>query len=231
LSSRLIICALCFVLAACAASAGQERDYLSDIDTSQTILHFLWEGGVSGSLEYRSQCRSPKASPRFPKARALPENWKGSPLDALQEVFAADPRIRVTEDSDGTLRMVDSEAPADLLSVTISHISFGEVYDQLTAQGLILSAPEVKTFMRAHDIEWIPTPANFVSPPRSPSPGMRHISRDLNNVTMRQALDHVSKTFPGFWVYENCSGELRNHVSIQFFLYTPRAATSKKKPS
>jgi len=65
----------------------------------------------------------------------------------------------------------------------------------------------------------------------SPSPGMSHISGDLNNVTVRQALDHVLKTFPGFWVYENCTDELHNHVSIQFFIYTPKAMDSKKQPS
>lgn len=230
MSRRLIISALCFVIVGYAASAAQERDYLSDIATSQTILHLLWKEGLSGSLEYRSQCRSPQGLPRFPEVRALPENIEGSSVSAIQEMFAGDPRIRATEDSNGTVRMVENDVPEELLNVPISYISLDGVYDHLTAQGIILSAPEVKSFMKSHDIEWVPAPANFVSPPRSPSPGLSHMSGHLNNVTVRQALDHVTKTFPGFWVYEHCSGDLNHHVSIQFFIYTPHATTSQKHP-
>lgn len=166
MSDRLITCVLCFILGACAASAGQEPAYLSDSATSQQILHFLWEGSLSGSLEYRSQCRSPYGWPRFPEARALPENWEGSPVNALREMFVDDPKIRVTQDSNGVVRIVESDVPADLLNVTISHITFGEVYDQLTAQGLILSSPEVKSFMAVHDIAWVPANNGFVNAPR-----------------------------------------------------------------
>jgi len=34
--------------------------------------------------------------------------------------------------------------------------------------------------------------------------GVRSISGELNNVTLADALDYVLKTFPGFWLYQDC---------------------------
>lgn len=220
MSSRLITCALCFVLAVCSASAGQERDYLQDLATSRVILNVLRKEGTSGSLEYWTQCRSPQLFPQLPTVRTLPENWQGFAASGLQEMLIDDPRMHVTEDTDGTVRMAEG-VPEDLLNVAISHISFPEVYEARKAQGFILAAPEVKSFMKSHGIAWLPT-GSPLGPFVIPTAGMPHISGDLNNVTVRQALDYVLKTFPGFWIYETCSDDVHNRVSIYFFTYGGR---------
>jgi hypothetical protein len=220
LSARLVAYASCFVLAVCSASASQERDYMSDLATSRMILNVLRKGGTSGSLEYWTQCRAPQVLPQLPTVRTLPDNSKPIPVTELQEMLIDDPGMHVTEDTDGTVRMVES-VPEDLLNVTISHISFPEVYEARRAQGFILAAPEVKSFMKNHGIAWLPigSPLGLFT---IPSPEMPHISGDLNNVTVRQALDYVLKTFPGFWVYQSCSDEAHNRVSIHFFTYAAR---------
>lgn len=219
MSKRLVTYGLFFILAASGASAGQaQKEYLSDLATSRMILSVLQRGEVSGSLEYWTQCGVRQVLPRLLAIRPLHDNPEGSPVPTLQEMFVDDPRMHVTEDSDGMVRMVESDAPEDLLNVTISHISFPAVYDGERAQGFILRAPEVKSFMKTHGIAWLPI-GSSLGLFTLPSPEMPHISGDLNNVTLRQALDYVLKTFPGFWVYENCSDKPHNRVGIHFFDY------------
>ncbi len=77
----------------------------------------------------------------------------------------------------------------------------------------IRNAPEVSSFTRAHNIRPFSTdgwavPGNSGSEPA--------VVGELDNVTLSQALDYVLKTFPGFWVYENC---LRSDGSRTVFFY------------
>ena len=44
-----------------------------------------------------------------------------------------------------------------------------------------------------------------------------HISGELNNVIVSQALDQVLKTFSGLWIYENCPrGKTKQVVFFRF---------------
>jgi hypothetical protein len=36
-------------------------------------------------------------------------------------------------------------------------------------------------------------------------PDLPEVPGELNDVTVSQALDYVLETFPGYWVYENCT--------------------------
>lgn len=82
---------------------------------------------LSGSLEYWGVCDVFKPRPEFPKLRPV-SGHEGSAREVLQEVFADDTKMRVTQESDGKVRMVETDVPKDLLEVTIHHLSFPSNY-------------------------------------------------------------------------------------------------------
>jgi hypothetical protein len=119
--------------------------------------------------------------------------------------------MRVAQDSGGRIRMVEADVPSDLLDLKIAHISFdvqGEMASAFNtpnmALQIILYTEEVREYKKTHNIG--PFFDGFtisdITGPNSP-----HVSGSLNNVTVSQALDYILETFPGFWIYENCSTE------------------------
>lgn len=121
------------------------------------------------------------------------------------------------------IRMIEPGVPVDILSVKISHISFREArYDPNLALSDILQAPEVVAFMEAHSFEGQfrghggGATGNRLGKWPLEAP---HISGSLDNLTLGEALNAVLKTFPGIWVYENCSasGGRNRDVYLGFF--------------
>jgi hypothetical protein len=51
----------------------------------------------------------------------------------------------------------------------------------------------------------------------------------LEDVTVSQALDHVLRTFPGFWLYENCANKDGERTVYFSFVESP-PRTEKTKP-
>lgn len=189
------------------------------VEPLRPLLEAMDRAKVSGSLAFLGHCDL-STPPDFPKFRA-PSATASSPLEIARETFADDPAIKIWQDRGETIRMMETGVPTELLNVKISHISF-EANDTAIAsiRHVILRAPEVVSFMRAHDIE---TPsAEGLSRGYGPSArpaGSNHISISMDDVTVSQALDEVLKTFPGIWVYESCpEGEGKRHfVDFLFF--------------
>ena len=78
-------------------------------------------------------------------------------------MFAADKAIQVTQDRNGTIRIIEDGARTDLLGIRISHIAFesrrlpsqnAAFYASAALLRTILQAPEVVAFMEAHHIEF-----------------------------------------------------------------------------
>jgi len=198
-------------------------------------MDVLSRAKVSGSLEYWGRCNNVYHLPDVPRLYP-PQNSTGAPLEVLREIFNDDPKMQVTQDPDGMIRMVETDVPSDLLNVTISHISFDNagtskittpdgntrmepvvLRDPNAALSLIVGAPEVNAFMAAQNIGLPPSNAEGISfLETSASP---RIVGDLENVTLSQALDHVLKIIPGLWVYENCPSKTGKRV-VYFKLYS-----------
>jgi hypothetical protein len=174
------------------------------------ILDVLHRDHLSGSLQY---CNLP--------ANTTPPGPSTPPLQALRQMLADNKDMQVTQDPDGTIRMVEKTVPQDLLNVKIGHISFDEeqkkkpnlIYFDILAMDFITGAPEVKTFMKDHGISFGPKVINHAT---SPHPSF---SGELNNVTLAQALDYMLKTFRGLWIYEECPGTIGSKRIVHFFFY------------
>src|ERR1700691_2534155 len=154
-SYALTVASVLILLTSC---LGQDRGGVDPKVALPLIKNVLHAANVSGSLAYWGRCEPHKPYPDFPKLRVLP-NYSGSADEVLQEIFADDPKMHVAREPDGMIRMVETDVPADLLEVRIRHVSFGSPEPSPdmfngpnNAMLLVLSAPEVKMFRRAHNI-------------------------------------------------------------------------------
>jgi hypothetical protein len=161
---------------------------------------------ASGSLEYWGVCNFERSYPDFPKLRAVPDHEKGSAVELLREMFSVDPEMRVSQDADGKIRMIEKDVPSDLLDVKIHHLQFPiEFRGPNMAIIAILKTPEVIAFRREHNIrpeaDWGP---GISFPSEAFAAGEPSVHGDLVDVTVREALDYVLLRFHGLWFYENC---------------------------
>ncbi len=173
----------------------------------QPLVEALHNANVSGSLEL-SRCDF-GLLPHFPNLRV--PTAAGPLPQVLREMFADDPVMRVTQDADGTIRMIESGVPTDLLGVKIKHLPFElngiplqyEAFSPDAAVRAILHTPEVLAFAKAHSIV-IPPPGGGIMGPSDHLAASPHIVGSMDDLTVSQALDGVLKTFPGIWIYEDC---------------------------
>jgi hypothetical protein len=179
----------------------------------------MYRAKVSGSLAFLGHCDL-STPPDFPKFRA-PSATEGSPLEIARETFADDPAMKVWQARDGTIRMMETGAPTELLNVKISHILFQGNDTAIAAiRHVILQAPEVVNFMRAHSVERsLVEGLSRGSGPSAHPEQSSHISGSMVNVTVSQALDEVLKTFPGIWVYESCPRDDGNGRVVDFLFF------------
>jgi len=201
-STKLAI-ACTIVLAACLQAQDRGSTPLGEV--RMQVGDVLSRAHLSGSLEYWSACNFKATFPDFPNLREVP-NHNGSPVELLRDMFSVDPEMRVSQDADGRIRMIEEDVPNDLLDVRIHHLRFPpEYHGPNMAVNAILKTPEVIAFRREHNIgpeaDWgpgisYPSDAFAVDKPS--------VHGEFYEITVRKALDYVLRTFPGFWVYENC---------------------------
>jgi len=215
-------CIATLPFAAILALAGSS--YCQDPATIRSVIDVLRSGHFSGSLEYRGSCygENDYVTRTFP-ITTTPTGHSAPPLQILQEMFAKDEGMQVTQEPDGTVRMVEKAVPQDLLNVKIEHLSFDDErrkkdgwlfsFSPPAVLTFIIGAPEVKAFMKDQGIGWEP---RWVNEPTTPEP---HVSGELNNVTLSQALDYMAKTFRGLWVYKECPGNKENKRIVDLYFY------------
>jgi len=233
---------LCLAFIFVGTCSGQKRGGVERDVAEPSIMKILSKANISGSLEFWGSCDNESGVPDYPRL-SVPSNNNGTPLEILREMFSADPEMQVTQDADGTIRMVESDVPRDFLAVTIGHISFDGirktiyesdgrertepfiVQDPNDALHLILATPEVGAFMKSQNIK---RPYLFDSP-SSHWPGEPQISGSLENTTLSQALDYVLKVYPGFWVYENCTNKSKERMVYIGFTFDSLGWAAKAK--
>jgi hypothetical protein len=223
MSFRLLTTTLVFMLLTTCES--QDRSVTSARDGIPLVMATLSRAHLSASLEYSGvACETMRD---FPKLH-LPMRSTASALQSLRDLFSDDPKMQITQERDGTVRMRENDVPHDLLDLRITHVSFtGEpkrsmsIYDPTEAMWAILWNPQVKQFEAEHNIESPPEGVNLPHAPfTTESP---HITGNLDNVTLSQALDYLFGAFPGLWIYEDCPGKewSKRVASFSFFADSP----------
>jgi hypothetical protein len=217
--------AMAVLLALVGSCLSQDKGGVDQRVALLEVQRILGSERRSGSLEYWGFCDLDKGWPDFPEPRPV-SGRNGSALDILQEMFADDPKMRVIQERDGTIRMAETDVPQDFLKVKIHRLSFSTLYSSgakahsgAMAVYTLLHSPEVIAFMEQNigrEVSWegwgMPGQI-FRDGPSVP---------ELNDVTVEQALDHVLQTFPGFWFYQNCQDPHgRRMISVGFMKNLP----------
>jgi len=194
---------------------SQDKGGVDQTVALQVVQKVLSSTQLSGSLEYWGVCDVSKPRPEFPRLRPV-SGYEVSALDVLQETFANDTKMRVTQDSDGKIHMAETDVPQDLLQVKIHHLSFpSDYHGPKMAVMAILQSPEVMHFITDRNI--VPMGGRGLPGDDSIAIHKPSVPGELNDVTVAQALDYILQTFPGFWFYQNCHDpEGRRTVSIGF---------------
>ena len=182
---RLAMTSLLFLVGSC---IGQGKGGVDQRVARPEVQRILSSAHLSGSLEYWGFCDLDKGWPDFPEPRDV-SGHRGSALDVLQEMFADDPKMRVTQESDGKIRMVETDVPKDFLDVKIHHLSLRSLHSGAMAVYAIVNTPEVIDFMDhniGRNVPWegwgVPGQIATYGP---------SIPGELNDVTVAQALDYV----------------------------------------
>lgn len=198
------------------------ENYWSKSDCLKPLLEVLSKANVSGSLEFTGSCNSFNfhVFPEFPQLR-LPSTSNEPVLQAVREMFADDPAMRITQDPGGALRMVERGTVTDILNVRIHTMpeGSGSAYSAWAALHEILDTTEFKLFMKTHDITLALSGGSVGSFDFSPHKVGPHISRLPDNTTVSQAMDYILQTFPGLWIYENCPKTSTRKRTVYFRFY------------
>jgi len=220
------------ILGVCPADFAQEAGY-TRASSIAPVLAVLAKDKLSGSLEVSGRCR-PGLTPELPRfAAEVGDN--SSTLEVLRRLFAGIPDMRVSQDRDLRVRMVQENVPRDVLDIKIKHLEFvgygrvdpWAVWSGQDAVFAVLQAPEVVSFMTEHGFK-----RPFYARPVQGNPGHwppeePHISGTLDNVTVSQALDHVLKVFPGVWTYVNCPGDEFGDRDVYFAFFSEQQQRSR----
>lgn len=125
--------------------------------------------------------------------------------EAMTAVSQLDPHLSWTRDKEGLMRVNDNRVTGSVLKIHLKRVHFNRAADPNEAIRIVLSAPEVREYLKQNHIE---QGTVFVMPMNSKD--VPKLSGDLRNVTVEQALDRIVKFFPGLWIYSECrSGSLR----------------------
>jgi hypothetical protein len=186
------------------------------------ISDMLGREQLSGSLEYWGVCDWSNFVPDLPKIRPA-SGTENSAVDRIRAMFAVDNMMRVTQERDGKVRMVETDVPDDLLNVKIHHIVLpGDIFGTASARFAIVNTPEVQNFRIEHKIgpkaEW-GGGFSFEGPLSKPVAQL-----ELNDVTVAEAFDKVLEMYPGYWLYESCRD--KDGARIAYFGFYKNAPPS-----
>ena len=211
---------LLVLLPSCVA---QEVRTISPSLTGTIVGAVLTRARASGSLVYSGRCENNGGTFDLPILR-LPADRNTPPVQLLQQMFVDDPKMHVTQDANGNIRVVEADVSRDLLDLRIVQVSFSSGSHILNngneAALQIMATPDVKNYMTVNHIG--PVVSDFIRFIGPSSPDAPRTSGDLYYVTVSEALDYILKTYPGFWAYESCeNGDKGRTVHFDFFPTVP----------
>jgi hypothetical protein len=218
---------LSFLLVLLPSCVAQEARTISPSLTGTIVGAVLTRAHASGSLVYSGRCENNGGTYDLPILR-LPADRNTPPVQLLQQMFADEPKMHVTQDANGNIRMVETDVPRDLLDLRIVQVPFSSergIHAPSWAISQIMVTPDVKNYMTVNNIgPVVPDFRLFIGPL---SPNAPKIPSDLYYVTVSEALDYLLKTYPGFWAYESCeNGGKGRTVHLDFFPTVPDSAAT-----
>jgi len=197
------------------AGFGQtDRRLRESVKTAHSLADVLASAAVSGSLQYKGNCGPGVLVPQLPTVLDPQNPYAPNAVDTLRYMFSVDPEIVVLQEQNRIIRIVEAGIQTDILNIRIKHLSFNRISDPDEALGIVRDAPEVRSFLvtnRIGEPPWNGHPPLYLLPSANNSkrknlsnPDMPSVSGELTDVRLADALDYILKTFPGFWLYQDC---------------------------
>lgn len=176
----------------------EERKQVVPSNLISRVVTTLSDGHRPGSLIYEGSCTpSGDITDSFKVVAPQP----GVPVrQTLHDAFANEPRLTVKEDASARVRVVGGNVRTDLLDLRIAEITFHSEDNPQDAAIRLLNLPEVKAYMQAHHIQFVDAITGLV-----PVPKGVHLKATLKNMTVSEVLDRISQSFPGVWIYGECT--------------------------
>lgn len=165
-------------------------------DFTTRVVQFLHKNHRSGSMVYEGNCAEGGVTDSFRVA----EPKTGAPaVQALRDAFAQEPRLTVKQDATGRIRVTGGNAHTDLLDLRLPQVTFHDEINPRDATESLDTYAEVQSYMQSHHIKFV-NAMNALAP----MPKGVHLNATLKNVTISEALDRITKSFPGVWIYGEC---------------------------
>jgi hypothetical protein len=170
-----------------------------DSEFIRRVVTVLQYSGSSGSLAYRGECMP--SGGIIDSFKIAPPKGRSSAAQMLRDAFGSDPRLKVSEDTTGIVRVLGGKVQTDLLDIRIPEVAFHGETDPRDATFRLLMIPEVKAYMQDHHMSFI----NVIHIGPIPMPKAVRLTATLEDPTLSQALDRIAQAFPGVWTYGECA--------------------------
>lgn len=202
-----------------------EREIGQSEHNEKNLLSYLWpvlqEAGEAGRIYYRGVC-SHGTSPwvAFPQVDAEEAATGKKGFDAVRDVFRNDPRVEVSKDPAGIVRVKIGHFPDSILRTKIAALNLSPL-GQYNAKLSLLDidhVPEVQGAMHRLGIE-IPPPLPINMIVVQPDERYVHVPALMRDITMDQALDVVAATFKGIVLYGACTRPRRYDLDFSGGIY------------
>jgi hypothetical protein len=152
----------------------------------------------------------------FPSVTVLPVAGNKKGVAAIREMFRDDKSVLVSVDSSNVVRIYIGHVYKPVLDTTLSSIELTTTaqYNPGGPGGaidLLESAVPVQAAMRefgmAEESDF------YIGLEQPPIPKRPHLPPTISGVTLDQALDAISRTFPGVVVYGECENRDYSHIT------------------
>lgn len=142
----------------------------------------------------------------FPKVRVQPPSGIAKGFVTVKEILRDEKSAKISEGSDGIIRIVIGKPPLALLDTNIHLLTFDPVQQYTESQALsrIEDSKEVGSALRRLGIgrDGVPLRISLGVNPRDGAP---HIPASMADLTLDQALDSVAKAFGSIVFYGACT--------------------------
>jgi len=151
----------------------------------------------------------------FPPVTVLPAAGNEKGVAAIREMFRDDKSVLVSVDSSNVVRIYIGHVYEPVLDTTVSSIKLTTTaqYNPGGPGGaidLLESAVSVQAAMREFGIHQ--EPAFYIGLEQPPLRKGPHLPPKISGVSLDQALDAISRTFPGVVVYGECENRDKSHI-------------------
>jgi hypothetical protein len=136
-------------------------------------------------------------------AQPAPEGITG--ITAVRQIFRSDPRVTVTQDQSGMLRITIGSVSTSILQTRIPTLTLDSAAQYTPASAIDTIGFALHTYAVEHGLDFDIAKYVIDHLVSGPAEGEPHLPPLMQNVTADDALNSVARTFKGIVLYGTCS--------------------------